>query len=169
MKRDLDPDLSALTSFYMGLLRGNVGNRVEYRIACPEVLDRKQLDLSVGSLRHLDDYLLAIHAQFSAVAVASLLTTVIATTFYVGEVIRQHTPAASCDWLPPRSERLENRSMGSLEVKDFSDLLLQNTVNGEALALADDVMRRIRQGAEAPSMQALAIKAIRDVWVALPD
>lgn len=60
-------------------------------ICFPEQLRREELDLTLQSLKHVDDYLLYLHNHKSKLLEAEWHSTVLYGGAYVGEVIRNET------------------------------------------------------------------------------
>jgi hypothetical protein len=164
MKSDHRPG-GQLTSWVEGYLRAVTGAKVPtLAIACPQELDRILLDGSLDSLQGVDQYLLVVHATQPAIVPIVYLSTAAGLGIYLGEVIRRGSPSAEYRWgraheLPPGITPQVPATAA------LSDLLLLGQGSGGVVWPAEAIGRRIRSGAQAPSVYGFAVDAIRQAWI----
>ena len=149
--------IDAFMEILQQLLVGG-GNR-EQEIVLPERLDRARLDFSHESLRHVDEYLNAVHDSGDTSVGLSLLTTIWATALYVGEIIRRSAPNRHYEWVTFTDNQLSNGGTTS-EQFDVGAVRALRALDGELCLPSRAVLRVILRGRKARSVHSFVRGAI---------
>lgn len=159
-------NLKSLVDYYGQVLVGRAGPGKS--MACVDQLERALLDYGLESLHAIDRYLLAVHAaQKKGIPTTAYANTIMATAIYVGEVIRRGSPSTEYRW-EHTQESAPNDGAAGLVSGDLSELVLFGASNGAVVAPTDPVLRRIRDGAGAPSIYRFAVASIWGAWTDTP-
>src|SRR5579862_8646751 len=124
------------------------GDAAHADIVLPEHLDRAGLDFSVASLLLIDDYLNAVHAHEQTSVGSSLLTTIEATAFYVGEIIRRLATSRNYEWITIGDDLPESGGTPPCQI-EIGTVRALRAEDGELCLPSRAVLRVILRGQKA--------------------
>jgi hypothetical protein len=159
------PESVAASLTLQPLLSG--GDDAREDIVLPGHLDRGGLDFSVASLLLIDDYLNAVHAHEQTALGSSLLTTIEATAFYVGEIIRRLATGRNYEWVTIGDDLPQTGGTPPCQM-EIGTVRALRADDGEICLPSRAVLRVILRGQKARSVQSFARGAIESTGAAAP-
>ena len=121
-------------------------------IAFAECLDREKLDFSVDSLHVIDRYLNGVHDREQDVFGLPLLTTIWATSMYIGEIIRREIPAKNFEWVTI-GEELSANGETTIGCPDIGSIRALRSREGEMVMPSRAVLRKRSPGSARHGVQ----------------
>jgi hypothetical protein len=122
-------------------------------------LDRGKLDFGLESLQEIDRYLTFLHDNEQEVSGISLLSTIWAIAFYVGEVIRRQAPERQYEWVNIGAD-LVPAGFTTIKQAGIGTSRALRAKDGEMCMPSLAVLRIILRGAKARTIDSYARGAI---------